>query len=234
MIRVLFAILCTSLMVVPTSLGSLAVFADPETTGLNAFSSGTIAISVNGEDPWQTPVEVADLTPSAVRQASYNVRNVGSNPVDLCKNIASTTHLGGFFSPLEETNPGAAANCGVAAADLEGDGFDDCPLAGFIGYYLTSAISIDNSPAGDSSASCAIALADGLTVATVQNGLIYLGVLGPGDEMTVVQSSELAAITGQWAIGDVLAMSVDYRGDQTNSLAPPGQLTGLPGCPPKS
>ena len=63
----MFAILCASLMVVPTSMGSLAVFADPETTGLNTFSSGTISIAVNGEDPWQTPVEVADLQPGVVR-----------------------------------------------------------------------------------------------------------------------------------------------------------------------
>ena len=220
-------------MVVPTSLGSLAVFADPEATGLNAFSSGSISISVNGEDNWQTPVEVADMQPGVVRQASYTLRNLGDNPADLFKIIDSTIHLAGTFSPLEETSPGAVANCGVDAADLEGDGFDDCPLAGFIGYDLTATISIDASPVGDSNASCSIALADGLTIATVQDGPIYLGTLGPGDEMTVDQSSELSANTRPWAIGDVLAMTVEYRADQTNSPAPPGQLTGVLGCPPK-
>ena len=52
--------------------------------------------------------------------------------------------------------------------------------------------------------------------------------------MAVDQSSELSAITGAWAFGDVLAMTVEFRGDQTNSPAPLGQLTGIPACPPKT
>ena len=229
----MFAILCTSLMVVPTGVGSLAVFADPEAIGLNVFSSGTIAIAVNGEDDWQTPVEVADLQPGVVRQASFNIHNLGDNPVDLFNLIASTTHLGGTFSPLEGTDPGADINCGVVAADLDGDGFADCPLAEFIGYDLTATVSDDVNPPGDSVASCAIASADGLTVATVRSKFIYLGTLGPGDEITVVQSYHMSAVTRQWAIGDVLAMTIEYRGDQVNSPAPLGQLTGVSGCLPK-
>ena len=66
-----------------------AVFSDTETSEGNTFSTGTIDISVDGQNPWKVENTYAleDMKPSHTDYIDFVIYNEGSNPVNVWKTL---------------------------------------------------------------------------------------------------------------------------------------------------
>jgi len=69
--------------------GTRAFFTDTETSTGNTFTTGTIDISVDDQNPWsrETPYKLEDMKPSQTDYIDFTVYNSGTNPVNLYKTL---------------------------------------------------------------------------------------------------------------------------------------------------
>src|SRR3989344_6998898 len=71
--------------------GTKAYFTDTEESKGNTFTTGTIDIAVDGQNPWdrELPYELEDMKPSQTDYIDFVVYNVGTNPVNLYKTLTN-------------------------------------------------------------------------------------------------------------------------------------------------
>ncbi len=77
---------------------TMAYFSDTESSVGNTLTAGTINIAVDGQDKWQreAPFDLVDLKPGQNVYTNFTVKNVGTNPVNIFKEVknASSTENG--------------------------------------------------------------------------------------------------------------------------------------------
>src|SRR3989344_3514693 len=80
-----------------------AYFTDTETSTGNTFSTGTIDIAVNGQNPWEeeNTYTLSDMKPSQTEYINFTINNVGTNPVNVWKKIEITDQNDGTVSEPE-------------------------------------------------------------------------------------------------------------------------------------
>ncbi|MEA2056710.1 MAG: TasA family protein [Patescibacteria group bacterium] len=210
-------ILTSALVLVATvsavALGTSAYFSDTETSTNNTFTTGTIDISVDGENPWENigHFDIADMKPSTVFHREVTLSNTGNNPVNLWKKVTDINYDGGEHPESE-------------LAEDPNDNIND----------IGSAIRYDMSLDGEE----IIAESDNFVMDDGSNQLdnttaihgkyIYLGRIEPGMDMVVTQSYHMDASVTNWAQGDVMTFDVEFYAQQTSGGAPaPGdELAG--------
>ncbi|HYF05399.1 MAG TPA: TasA family protein [Patescibacteria group bacterium] len=76
-----------------------AAFSDLEESLNNSFSTGTVDLEINGENPWSSAVPVVfsnlkpgDGNPTWLDLGQFNIKNVGSLPVRMFTLMASDIH----------------------------------------------------------------------------------------------------------------------------------------------
>jgi spore coat-associated protein N len=82
--------LLTLAVVVGTGVGvTVAYFTDTETSTGNTFTTGTIDIAVDGQNPWEQSEQLVleDMKPSQHEYSEYVIHNVGSNPANIWKTV---------------------------------------------------------------------------------------------------------------------------------------------------
>lgn len=93
-----------------------AWFTDTETSENNTFSTGTIDIAVDDQNPWTTSekLTIEDLKPSQHEYTEFTIQNVGTNPANVWKEL---TFNGCNNEPLSE--PEEEAENGTPVCDLQ-------------------------------------------------------------------------------------------------------------------
>ncbi len=210
--KILSSILIITTAATLIGLGTFAYFSDIERSpSTYTATSGTIDIAVNWPQQPAGDNTIADLKPSQVRYLVENVRNVGKNPAVIYKH----THVNGtsddpVVEPEKEegmvTDPTGATSY-VPKHDIDTVILYDLKLriinadGAVLGYEIIA------DPADGE---------NGLTLADISSKWIKLGLLRPGESMTVVQSYHMKKSTTNWAQADSVNFSMDFMAVQTN------------------
>lgn len=210
-------ILTSALVLIATisavALGTSAYFSDTETSADNTFTTGTIDIAVDGENPWDNigHFNIADMKPSTVFHREVTLSNVGNNPVNIWKKVTVTDYSGGEHPESE-------------LAEDANDNIND--IGSVIRYDMTidgeeTIAESDDFVMDDGSSQLASTVA-------IDGKYIYLGRIESSEEMVVIQSYHMDASVTNWAQGDVMTFDVEFYAQQTSGGAPaPGdELAG--------
>src|SRR4030042_6354145 len=92
--KILTSLLAVSAVAILVGAATTAVFSDTEESTGNTFTTGTIDIAVDGENPWESHDEFSldDMKPSQTGYLDFVVHNVGTNPANLWKSLKNFTH----------------------------------------------------------------------------------------------------------------------------------------------
>ncbi len=105
-------LLCLAIVLIGGTVasGTFALFGDTETSGENVFTAGTIDLSVNDENPWQSQIDthLNDMAPGDSEEIYIKLTAVGSNPTDIWMRITGV-----------ETDGGPATYYGYASSEPE-------------------------------------------------------------------------------------------------------------------
>ena len=194
--------------------GTMSFFSDTETSVNNTFTAGTIDIAVDGENPWQGTFDWEDIKPGREFEMSFEITNVGENPLKLWKIIKCMQYDdNGIIEPeqdwYDEFNSGNPKN------DLD------------------SAIVYEMEVDGQ----IVISKEAGITMAQIKNnymGLVKLdigitppqyGILEVGDSVSVTQRYFMKEDTGNWAQSDKMTFVIEIEARQTSAPEPLQQIS---------
>ena len=86
--KILLSISAIVAIVAVAAVATTAFFSDTQTATGNTFSAGTIEMAVDWSK--QIPIQLVDMKPSQVGYTNFTVRNVGSDPINVTKEIKVT------------------------------------------------------------------------------------------------------------------------------------------------
>ena len=182
-----------------------AFFSDSETSVGNTFSTGTIDIAVDDENPWNATDQYTfeDVKPSQVREMEFIITNVGGNPARVWKrvDVVSTEDNG-------VNEPECDAYSGTWDGSICSDETEKNDIDTVIEYDLYVN---DNSIIHEDY---------GITIAEIQSLYIDLGTLDPDETMTVKQSYHMKADTGNWAQSDKMTFNIEIYAEQLLGTGP--------------
>jgi len=171
-----------------------AYFSDVEETTAT-FSTGTIDIEVDGQNPWVRTFEdeLSDLKPSETGEISFEIHNSGGNPVVVWKHIGDIVTSDGLHPESEDAeDPGGTIN------------------------HIHTVIDYDLTVGGE----VIFDLGNGLSVDDIRSMWMPLGCLNPSQRLTVVQSYHMRNDTTNWAQGDVMDFAIDLYAEQLDRNGP--------------
>jgi len=193
-----------SLMAVVVAVGSIAVgtrayFTDTETSTGNTFTTGTIDIAVDGQNPWSrsTPYALTDMKPGYVDYVRFTLQNVGDNPSNVWKDIEVTGHENG---PVSEPEAAAEAVSGPIT-DLENVINYDLNVK----LYNEQNVMVWEQMIYDED----ITMADAYAA-----GRLYLGMIPVGWHMDVEQSYRMDEEAGNEYQGDTITFDITIDAEQ--------------------
>lgn len=257
--KILFSFLTIGAVLASVGGATVAYFSDTETSTGNTFTAGTIDISVDGENPWNTSWENYLDKPCETNYMVFDIRNDGSNPANIWKRITRI-----------ETSGGDASYCDVASSEPEfeegggiWDGDGDCDSSGYeerdnLAAYMVYDLYICKHPyAGDVHCpyvgndekngpdlsgdthnwEAIIPEEHQVRVDNVGGAWIKLDEeLEPGRILRVVQSYHLMAwddagepMITNWAQGDVMTFDIELEARQVGAPAPESEASGVLG-----
>jgi predicted ribosomally synthesized peptide with SipW-like signal peptide len=116
----LISIMLIALTALLTGVGTMAYFSSTQTSGPNLISTGSIAINVNGQDPWigTFNATLSDMKPGLKRWGNVTVQNYGLNQADLWLEIINVVTSNGSNTTAELLEPHAFDIDGVIRYDL--------------------------------------------------------------------------------------------------------------------
>lgn len=225
-------------------------FSDVETSENNTFTAGTIDISVDGENPWNTSWTNYLDKPCQTNYMTFTIKNVGENPAKIWKHLHNVETDGGikvFPSPTEgpaSSEPEYEAGLNANNVYVERDN-----IAAFMVYDMATCI-----PSTDTAGAIRTCELEGkdetnsnnqgypvlntgwtvlidevqqVRVDNVECSWVYLGVLQPNEEMIVSQSYHLMTWddSGQptvtnWAQGDTMTFDIELEARQLTAPTP--------------
>ena len=202
--------------------GTVAYFTDTETSTGNTFTAGTIDIAVNGQNPWRQTGQYKfdDMKPSQVEYSNFVINNVGTNPVNVWKQVdVVSTNSGEVTEPeckdqggLWDYDPGVKA-CNWEPNDILYTDKNDIDTA--ITYDL-SVVLKDND---DVERWNQTLYNMNKTIAEIQGNGTYLGMIPAGWSMEVTESYHMLASTTNWAQGDVMNFNITITAEQLKGTA---------------
>lgn len=107
--KILLSLVVVSALVAAVAIGTQALFSDTETSTGNTFTTGTIDIAVDNQNPWESSQQYSllDMKPSYTEYIEFWVENVGTNPANLWKRLDGTE-----YTDLETSEPECDAEGG--------------------------------------------------------------------------------------------------------------------------
>ena len=214
--RILLSIMTIALVSGAAFGATRAFFTDEEKSTGNTFSTGTIDIAVDGQNPWSgtTLYQFADMKPSQVEYANFVIKNVGSNPANVWKKINITR---------EEDRTITEPECAEGGGTWEGG---NCTgsynpkdnISSAIRYDLTVWV-YDVDPTQNPGAAAKwwqIIYTDEMDkrLNALNDQNILLGMIPAGWYMKVQQSYHMDPNTGNWAQGDVMTFDITLTAEQ--------------------
>ena len=208
--KILLSISAIVAIVAVAAVATTAFFSDTQTATGNTFSAGTIEMAVD----WvkDIPIHLQDMKPSQIGYTNFTVRNVGSDPINVTKEIKVTS------SETVSTNrPECIAEGGVWSDNRCGNGDDET-------HRWTSKNDVDSVLQYDLSvkvytATGTLAWNQTLhdmdkTVAELQEQKMFLGMIPSGYYMDVVESYHMKSEAGNEYQSDKITFDIVLTGEQ--------------------
>jgi spore coat-associated protein N len=204
--------------------GTVAYFSDVETSTGNTFTAGTIDIALgqNGtyENPWTSHYTVGDLKPGETGNINFNIKNVGTNPVNVSKTLTNIAGNGGaaiYACNQVVTNASYSASSEPECVAEAGTPNDN--VASQIIYDLSVKVYAGDSETADPIWWQAIYTdAEGKSLTdvygTAGGNYVSLGMIPVGGHMIVTQSYHFKETAGNEYQGDQLSFDITIKGDQ--------------------
>ena len=191
-----------------------AFFSDTETSTGDTFSAGTIDIAIDQQNPWTQSYSIGDLKPGETGYINFDITNVGTNPVNVSKNLSAFVNTGGevqnyFCSALQE-NTSSEPEC-VAETAL---GVKKDDVQSKIVYDLS--VKVYDASSQEIWWQDIYTDAEGKSLTDVygQDQYVTLGMIPVGGHMLVKQSYHFDPQTGNEYQGDTLSFDMTIKGEQ--------------------
>ena len=206
--RILLSIMTIALVSGAAFGATRAFFTDEEKSTGNTFSTGTIDIAVDGQNPWSrtTPYQFADMKPGQVEYSNFRINNVGTNPVNIFKKIANVVTEGVVIS-----EPECVENGGTwSGQSCTGNYVEKSDIDTAIEYdlsvkvYNSSQTEIFNQVLYDKD----------VTVGEIKGSDMFLGMIPVGGYMDVTESYHMKDGITNWAQGDKMTFDIVLTGEQ--------------------
>ncbi len=198
-----------------------AYFSDEEKAVGNTITAGTIDIKLNGNETVVTPYVVADVKPGETGYMNIDVKNVGTNPVKVSKNLSSfvpTTGVDTYSCTVADNIIiGVSSEPECEAAKTNPNHVDLNDLRTQILYDLSVkvyAMGNDTTPVQWQTIYTGAA---GQTLDTIypsEQSYVALGTIPVGGHMVVTQSYHFDYNAGNEYQGDVLSFDITIKGEQ--------------------
>lgn len=210
-------ILISLLAVVVVGAGAFAAtrayFTDTETSTGNTFEAGTIDIGVGDENVWTKNFKMEDMKPSQTDYINFTVRNLGTNPVNVLKELKNIVTADGDISEPECTE--AHGVWTEPSGPCTGDYGPKNDIDSMILYDLIVEVydKTDTKQWWQT-------LYDGEHehIADVTQPM-FMGMIPAGWYMKVRQSYHLDPKTENWAQGDLMTFDIVLTGEQLKGVA---------------
>jgi predicted ribosomally synthesized peptide with SipW-like signal peptide len=200
--------------------GTYALFSDTESSADNTFTSGTLDLEVNGENPWMASIDAPwdglTFAPGVMREAEpVQLHNVGTLPFDLWVRLTEVSTAGGVtVYPAE--NPVASSEAEYVAEggpdNWQPDDAIDTDIHMWL-YVIGQPVQIPEHT---------------YYVSQLEDMYVYLGEIPAAGTWTLEQFYEMHGTTGNWAQGDTMQFRVELYAQQAGAPLP-GGFVELPG-----
>ena len=184
-----------------------AIFTDTETNTGNTFSTGTIDIAVDNQNPWtsSTPYQFIDMKPSQNEYSNFSIQNVGTNPANVWKKVEKVSTEGGLMSEPECL----AQNGTWTGTDCTG-GDEKSDIDTVIDYDLSVKVySVNNTEIFNQ-----VLYNKDVTLFTIKDTEMFLGMIPAGGHMDVTESYHMQSDTDNWAQGDKMTFDIVLTAEQ--------------------
>lgn len=216
--KILISVMTIALVSAVAFGATRALFTDTETNVGNTFTTGTIDIAVDGQNPWSraNPYTFTDMKPSQVEYANFVIKNVGTNPANVWKKVDVKSEEDGVISEPECLyGQGTWTN---GACNVGGGYQSKNDISSAIRYDLIVWVyDVDptQSPAVEPRWWQYI-YTDGMNkkLNTLNGQNVLLGMVPAGWYMKVQQSYHMDSDTGNWAQGDVMTFDITLTAEQ--------------------
>ena len=194
--------------------GTMSFFSDSEISVNNTFTAGTIDIAVDGENPWQGTFDWEDIKPGKEFEMSFNITNVGENPLKLWKIIKCMQYDdNGIIEPEQAWYDD---NGVVEKNDLDSAIVYEMYVDGNLVVSKEAGITMDQVKDNY------IGLVKLDQPFTPDNGD---GILQPNDSVLVVQRYFMKEDTGNWAQSDKMTFVIEIEARQVSGPEPLQQIS---------
>ncbi|WGI17120.1 TasA family protein [Methanonatronarchaeum sp. AMET-Sl] len=214
--KALFSVLLIGLIGVAAGAGTFAYFSDTEMAEGNTLTAGTIDIAINDQNPWTETFHFDDMKPcEETKYANVTITNEGTNEAKIFKQIDVTdynTGLERFECPDPECNemfssePEWDAETELVEGERILNRVDD--IHNVTDYSLEIIVNEVTTTVYE--------IGDETTVGDIDGQWMYLGILEPGDSMTVNQDYHLQSDAGNEYQGDQFTFDMTFMALQTN------------------
>ncbi len=191
-----------------------ALFSDTETSTGNTFTAGTIDISIDQTNPWTKSYNIGDLKPGETGYINFDISNVGTNPVNVSKNLSefvTTTGSVGYTCAGVTAGVSSEPECVAAQANSSNDVND---VQTKIIYDLS--VEVYNSAGTKIWWQAIYTGAENKSLADIYGSGQYvaLGMIPAGGHMKVTQSYHFNSNAGNEYQGDTLSFKMTINGEQ--------------------
>jgi hypothetical protein len=218
--KILLSLLTISAVSMVVFAAARAYFSDTESNKGNTFSTGTIDISVDGNNPWtSSPYTLTDMKPSQRGLIDFVIQNVGTNPANIWKTLNITNRESVIMN-----QPKCLANGGTwtdgKCPDINPRVDIDSKIHYDLRVWVYDSNPKDNPDLQPIWHQTIYTDADGKMLSDVGSGNpIFLGMVPSGWWMKVEQSYHMDPETGNWAQGDSLTFDITLLAEQLKGLA---------------
>ena len=206
--KILLSVSAIVAIVAVAAVATTAYFSDTQTATGNTFSAGTIEMAVD----WSKtiPIELNDMKPSQVGYTNFTVRNIGSDPINVTKEIqVKNRETVSTNRPecLAEGGVWSASGCGSDSnhpwtSKNDVDSVLQYDLS--VSVYNTSSVLAWNQTLRDMDK----------TVAELQGQKMFLGMIPSGWKMDVVESYHMKSEAGNEYQSDKITFDIVLTGEQ--------------------
>lgn len=212
--KIIASLLTVAVLAAGVTYGTVAYFSDTEESVGNTISAGTIDISVDNENPWESTYteQWGDFKPGGhSREMTFVIKNEGDNPANVWKKVLVTDTTTGTVTEPECTDQGGDW---TGTCDW-GSNTDDNDMPPYIHYSM---------------------VVDGVTVINedwdvmlgeINDLWVPLRTLEPGESMSVTQTYSLDENAGNEYQGDEIIFNIVLYAEQLMGPGPVHTSNGV-------
>jgi predicted ribosomally synthesized peptide with SipW-like signal peptide len=200
--------------------GTMAYFSDTETSTHNTFSAGTIDIAIDSSNPWTKSYDIGDLKPGETGNITFDVQNVGANPVNVSKNLSNwneSTGSAGYVCPASGSYNGGNVSSEPECVKAQATGSDVNNVESQIIYGLSVKVYANSTDTNPTWWQTIYTDANGKSLSQVYpdaNTYVALGMIPVGGHMVVTQSYHFNPLAENEYQGDALSFDITLKAEQ--------------------